>query len=217
MPSSSSLVPCGAAAAVGVCLWVTQEWFIHAKLFHGNVEWFGKEIHHAHHLEPYYHISIDGADIAVPFMLLSSTLLTLLAGQAAGTTVAIGYICMGMCYQFVHYAVHTRALPKSQLGKIIRQNHMQHHCRNENYWLSFTAPAFDTWYASALHTASCSACPHALSAHLGDQHACTCLPDSKPLLSDHTRLLATHVHHTEATCSFYATTTCYTETCQRMQ
>lgn len=35
--------------------------FVHARLFHGTVEWFGKEIHHQHHKEPYYHISIDGA------------------------------------------------------------------------------------------------------------------------------------------------------------
>ena len=33
--------------------------FVHAKLFHGTVEWFGKEIHHQHHMEQYYHISID--------------------------------------------------------------------------------------------------------------------------------------------------------------
>jgi hypothetical protein len=94
-------------------------------------------------------ILLQGPEITVPFMLITTALIVSLLGQP-GITMAIGYISMGLCYQFVHYAVHTRAVPKTKLFKLVRQNHMQHHCRNENYWLSFTCPAFDEWCVSCL-------------------------------------------------------------------
>jgi sterol desaturase/sphingolipid hydroxylase (fatty acid hydroxylase superfamily) len=28
------------------------------------------------------------------------------------------------------------------------RHHMLHHCRNEDYWLSFTAPAVDAWFGT---------------------------------------------------------------------
>eukprot|EP00892_Ulva_mutabilis_P010272 jgi/Ulvmu1/7617/UM038_0042.1 len=132
------------ACALGVAIWIIQEWAIHKKLFHGNLEWFGKTIHIDHHQTPYYHISIDDPFIALGVMLLS-TVVFVCAFGTLGVAADIGYIIAGLVYQFTHYGVHCRYVPSSKLARSIRAHHMQHHCRNENYWLSFTLPQVDTW------------------------------------------------------------------------
>lgn len=143
MQSAWSMVD-AAAFAAGAVAWVAQEWYIHAKLFHGDVDWFGKRIHTGHHQTPYYHITIDAPQIVVGAMALSLAVFCVTMGTALGQSAALAYWCMGLLYVFSHYAVHTRAVPRSRLGRRVRQHHMQHHCRNENYWLSFCVPEMDT-------------------------------------------------------------------------
>ena len=38
--------------------WALQEWVLHAKALHSDIDWFGKSIHMGHHALPYYHVSI---------------------------------------------------------------------------------------------------------------------------------------------------------------
>lgn len=130
--------------AVGAAAWVVQEWFIHAKLFHGNVEWYGKDVHTGHHATPYHHITIDGLDLVAPAMLASLVIFTAVAGYGTGPCAALAYWSMGLFYIFSHYLVHTRCVPRSKFWRHMRQHHMQHHCRNEDYWLSFTVTGMDS-------------------------------------------------------------------------
>jgi hypothetical protein len=55
-----------AATCVAVAaFWAVQEWVLHDKALHSEASWFGKEIHSFHHDLPYYHLSLDGLDLAV--------------------------------------------------------------------------------------------------------------------------------------------------------
>ena len=108
---------------------MAQEWLIHAYLFHGAVDWFGRRIHEAHHRAPYHHIALDGPEIAVPVILLATAMFWAALGPALGVCAALGYVGQGLFYQFTHYVVHTRAVPRARFWRRVRQHHLQHHCR----------------------------------------------------------------------------------------
>ena len=57
----------------------------------------------------------------------------------------------GLAYEFTHYIVHTRVIPTSSWARVIRDNHVKHHMRNEDYWFAFTTPALDLWLGTAPH------------------------------------------------------------------
>jgi hypothetical protein len=100
-----------AVLGLGVAVWVAQEWFIHAKLFHGNIEWFGKRIHEDHHKETYHHISIDGADLALPVIGLACAVFMTIFGSVLGSTGAFAYVFMGLvCYQKLNVFLDQRGM-----------------------------------------------------------------------------------------------------------
>ena len=55
----------------------------------------------------------------------------------------------GLVYEFTHYIVHTRVVPTATWARTIRDNHVKHHMRNEDYWFAFTTPALDRWLGTA--------------------------------------------------------------------
>mmetsp|Transcript_39571 Transcript_39571/g.112228 ORF Transcript_39571/g.112228 Transcript_39571/m.112228 type:complete len:297 (-) Transcript_39571:1502-2392(-) len=139
-----------ATVSSGICsLWLLQEWVIHAKLLHSSFDWMGKRIHESHHAEDYFHISIDPPGLILPAMALSAGVFYAAMPTAAlGLTATLTYFLMGLLYEFNHYLVHTRYIPKNSLGRAIRRNHMLHHNRNPNYWLSFTLPSVDDLFGT---------------------------------------------------------------------
>jgi hypothetical protein len=60
--------------------------------------------------------------------------------------------CAGLLYEWLHYVVHTRWVPPAGLVgnwlRAVRRHHMLHHMRNEDYWLSFSAPAVDALFGT---------------------------------------------------------------------
>lgn len=80
-------------------------------------------------------------------MCSSSTLRGISACAAHLSFIFLG--CrMGLGYEWTHFLVHTRVSPVSGVAKKVRQNHMMHHCRNENYWLSFMVPDIDKLFGT---------------------------------------------------------------------
>lgn len=135
-----------AAVAGGWCL---QEWAVHALLLHSKFDWVGRRIHVGHHQRPYFHVSIDDPPIVVAFMAASLGLFWLgFHGSELALTAAISYFAMGLLYEWTHYIVHTRYVPRSALGKRIRMHHMLHHTRHEGYWLAFTVPEVDSLFGT---------------------------------------------------------------------
>lgn len=53
-------------------------------------------------------------------------------------------LSIGLMYEWLHYIVHTRWVPpagwRGKWLREVRRHHMLHHMRNENFWLSFSAP-----------------------------------------------------------------------------
>jgi len=130
--------------------WALQEWALHAKALHSDFDWFGRTIHTSHHEKPYHHVSIDGPDLVLGMMGLSFCVFWLLfGGSATSLTASATYFTCGLLYEWTHFIVHTHYVPTSKLGRHVRQHHMQHHCRNEDFWLAFTVPAIDQLFRTA--------------------------------------------------------------------
>ena len=137
------------AILLTVLFWCFQEHFIHGRLLYSQFDWFGKEIHRAHHEEPYFHISIDPLGLLVGWMAAAYLLLLcLLPSEALATSATIGYAAAGMWYEWTHYLVHTRVTPRSRFGRNMRDGHRKHHLVDNMYWLGFTVPFVDDLFGT---------------------------------------------------------------------
>ncbi len=107
----------GGDAVTAACIavfWVVQEWLIHKYLLHAPFEWLGSRIHHDHHKQTYHHVSIDPVGIVVPFMVTSAGVLYGLLHDTPSLayTAIASYYVMGLTYEWVHFLVHTRYVPR---------------------------------------------------------------------------------------------------------
>jgi len=129
--------------------WCFQEHFIHGRLLHSKFNWFGKDIHHAHHEKPYFHISIDPVELLIGWMSVAYVIFRcILPSLSLATSATIGYATAGMWYEWTHYLVHTKVKPRSKLAIQVRDGHMKHHLVNHNYWLGFTVPFVDDLFGT---------------------------------------------------------------------
>lgn len=130
----------GVADAVTVAavaaFWVLQEWCIHKYLLHAPFEWVGSKIHVDHHKQPYHHVSIDSLSIVLPFMAVSAGIFHVLLGEALSLTATAAYYAMGLSYEWVHFLVHTRYVPRcARSDTCVRDRHL--------------LPQVDLWACSA--------------------------------------------------------------------
>lgn len=80
----------------------------------------------------------------------------------------LGCLCRlpaGLMYEWLHYIVHTRWVPppgwRGKWLREVRRHHMLHHMRNENFWLSFSAPQGQFWGIFHQGLPAGSNCDHA--------------------------------------------------------
>ncbi|KAK9845877.1 hypothetical protein WJX81_004879 [Elliptochloris bilobata] len=144
-------VACGA-----VCVWLAQEWAIHAKLLHSKAAWFGRDLHEQHHSTQYFHVCIDGVELVAPVMLLALGVFSaaFYSAPALGHTASLSYWAAGLGYLWTHYFVHLPVPTSSCWAKAVRRHHMLHHCRSEEYWLAFCVPAVDAIFNTLPASAS---------------------------------------------------------------
>jgi hypothetical protein len=131
--------------------WLLQEWVVHAKLLHSDFQWFGKDIHEHHHTRPYFHVSVDPPGLIGGVMALAAAVFYVsFQGSPLAFTAIVTYFTMGLIYEWLHYVVHTQWVPPPSATwlRAIRRHHMLHHCRNEEFWLSFTLPAVDQLFGT---------------------------------------------------------------------
>jgi hypothetical protein len=135
-------------AAATALFWCFQEWALHDKLLHSPFDWFGKDIHAFHHDLPYYHLSVDGLDLAsVWFVVAAAACVALAPTWAVACTAVAAYTLCGLVYEFAHFISHTKA-PLPPMLAALRQHHMNHHLVSSRHWLAFTLP----WVDAAMGT-----------------------------------------------------------------
>jgi hypothetical protein len=135
-------------AAVILGLEPLTEWLIHVLLLHSRprtiagrrVDLLAARKHRAHHADPR-----DVDLIFVPKQVLYGALpgalvlygLLLRDLRLAATAVVVSYAMLTL-YEWTHFLIHSRYLPKGRYYRYIWRAHRLHHYRNENYWFGVT-------------------------------------------------------------------------------
>lgn len=139
--------------------WPIQEWLIHVYILHFKpFTLFGRTIdfrvprsHRAHHRAPW---QIDTLFIPMHSFIYSIPLVCLIwftvtPTAALAMTGIVTQLALSLHYEWVHFIVHTRVMPRSALYQRLWRNHRWHHFKNEHYWFGVTMLSGDR----LLHTA----------------------------------------------------------------
>jgi len=135
-------------AAVILGLEPLTEWVIHVFALHARPKTIGGRAvdllvarkHRAHHADPR-----DVDLIFVPRQVLYGALpgalvlygLLLRDVRLAATAVLVSYAMLTL-YEWTHFLIHSRYLPKGRYYRYVWRAHRLHHYRNEHYWFGVT-------------------------------------------------------------------------------
>ena len=140
-------------AAVILGLEPLTEWLIHVFLLHARPKTIAGRTydslvarkHRAHHADPR-----DVDLIFVPKRVLYGALpgavvlygLLLRDVRLTATAVLVSYAMLTL-YEWTHFLIHSRYLPKGRYYRYIWRAHRLHHYRNEHYWFGVTVHLAD--------------------------------------------------------------------------
>jgi hypothetical protein len=133
------------AVVAGLLLyWPVQEWLIHVFILHFRPRRLGgrtldfevPRLHRAHHRDPWrldlLFIPFHSFLYSLPILVGLWYLVTPSAPLAWSGVAA--HLVLTLHYEWVHFLVHTRVVPKSRLYRRLWRNHRLHHFKNEHYW-----------------------------------------------------------------------------------
>jgi hypothetical protein len=128
------------------------EWIVHVFVLHWRPKRVGRltidpllsREHRAHHVDPR---SIPL--IFIPWKSLATWALPVSIGVALlafprlgmGLTFLVCIGAIGLCYEWIHYLIHSDYKPKTRVYRAIWRNHRNHHFKNEHYWFTVTSSA----------------------------------------------------------------------------
>jgi dihydroceramide fatty acyl 2-hydroxylase len=134
--------------AAGIALWTLAEYWLHRKFFHWKPDnAIGRRmhfiIHGVHHDHPNDKLRLvmpPGASI--PLAALFFGLFYLVLGLPTALPTFAGFLIGYLVYDYTHYYVH-HFVPKSDLGKRLREQHMRHHFQDHRYGFGVSSPLWD--------------------------------------------------------------------------
>jgi hypothetical protein len=135
-------------AGLVVALWPLQEWLIHVFILHWKprrilgrtLDFEVPRAHRAHHRDPW---RLDLVFIpthvfyATPLLIVGLFWLLAPSRALAFTGLSV-YFLLALHYEWVHFLVHTRYVPKHAWYRRLFRNHRLHHFKNEYYWYGVT-------------------------------------------------------------------------------
>jgi sterol desaturase/sphingolipid hydroxylase (fatty acid hydroxylase superfamily) len=134
--------------AGGLLIWTLSEYWLHRKFFHWEPDnAFGRRmhfiIHGVHHDHPNDRLRLvmpPGASI--PLAALFFGLFLLVFGTPLAFPLFGGFIAGYLVYDYTHYWLH-HFVPKSALGKRLREQHMRHHFQDHRFGFGVSSPIWD--------------------------------------------------------------------------
>ena len=161
----------GVAIAALLAYWPLNEWLIHVFLLHARpVRLLGRSfdfrvprMHRAHHRDPWrlelLFIPIHSFLYALPLAL--ALWLWLSPTRAIALTGIAFQLALSLHYEWVHFLIHTRVVPRSRFYQRLWKNHRRHHFKNEHYWFGVTMLGGDQLLRTAPELASVPTSPTA--------------------------------------------------------
>jgi dihydroceramide fatty acyl 2-hydroxylase len=135
-------------AVVGYAVWTLFEYWLHRLVFHfepqnglgARLHWMIHGVHHDHPNDPLRLVMPPAASIPLAALVIGA--MWLIAGGARAPAVAAGFLTGYLIYDEMHYALHHH-VPKSRLGKRLRELHMRHHFQDDERGFGISAPYWD--------------------------------------------------------------------------
>jgi dihydroceramide fatty acyl 2-hydroxylase len=141
----------------GLLLWTLSEYWLHRKVFHWDPEHpIGHRlhfiIHGVHHDHPNDRMRLvmpPGASI--PLAALFFGAFWLVFGLPTALPLFAGFLIGYLVYDYTHYYLH-HFVPKSSLGKRLREQHMRHHFQDHRYGFGVSSPLWDVVFRTLPRT-----------------------------------------------------------------
>ncbi len=131
-------------------IWTLTEYWLHRLVFHWEPDnAFGRRmhfiIHGIHHDHPNDKMRlVMPPSVSIPLAALFLLAFWLILGDA-GFPVFGGFIAGYLVYDYTHYYVH-HFVPKSKLGKRLREHHMRHHFQDHRFGYGVSSPIWDVFF-----------------------------------------------------------------------
>ena len=143
-----------AYAIGGYVFWTISEYAIHRFVFHfepekgigARLHWIIHGVHHDHPNDPLR--LVMPPSVSVPLSALFFGLFWLVLPLGGAFAVASGFFSGYLAYDMTHYYVHHR-MPKSAVGRKLRELHMRHHFQDDETGFGISAPYWDTVFGTA--------------------------------------------------------------------
>jgi dihydroceramide fatty acyl 2-hydroxylase len=132
----------------GVGVWTLTEYWLHRLLFHWEPDnAFGRRmhfiIHGIHHDHPNDKLRlVMPPAVSIPLAALFFFAFGLVLGTPEAYPLFGGFIAGYLFYDYTHYYVH-HFVPKSELGKRLREQHMRHHFQDHRFGYGVSSPLWD--------------------------------------------------------------------------
>jgi len=129
---------------------VLSEYGMHRFAFHAPPLAWPRLRRLQHRLRYDHHVEPNRLDLLflpiwflVPNLAFAASLFALLFGIAAALSALLGMMLAILHYEWVHYVAHIPDLPRTRLGRWIKQYHLRHHFISEKHWFGVSNPALD--------------------------------------------------------------------------
>ena len=132
----------------GIAFWTLSEYWLHRTVFHWESDHpIGKRIqfiiHGVHHDHPNDKMRLVMPPAAsLPLAALFFGAFYLVLGSPAVFPFFGGFLMGYLSYDYTHYYLH-HFVPKSKLGKKLREQHMRHHFQDHRFGYGVSSPLWD--------------------------------------------------------------------------
>jgi sterol desaturase/sphingolipid hydroxylase (fatty acid hydroxylase superfamily) len=142
------------AAVAGYVVWTLTEYWLHRLVFHfepadglgARLHWIIHGVHHDHPNDPMR--LVMPPSVSVPLATAFLLLFAAVVGTSWGLAVFSGFIAGYLAYDMLHYHTHHH-VPKTRLGRKLRELHMRHHFQDDHSGYGVSAPYWDHVFGTA--------------------------------------------------------------------
>jgi sterol desaturase/sphingolipid hydroxylase (fatty acid hydroxylase superfamily) len=141
-------------AVLGYGLWTLTEYWLHRIVFHfepeeglgAKLHWLIHGVHHEHPNDPNRLVMPPSASIPLAAIFLLA--FRLIFGAPTWLAVSAGFLLGYVVYDTMHWYLHHR-IPRSKLGKRLRELHLRHHFQDDTRGFGISAPYWDRVFHTA--------------------------------------------------------------------
>jgi sterol desaturase/sphingolipid hydroxylase (fatty acid hydroxylase superfamily) len=142
------------AVLAGYVVWTLTEYWLHRLVFHfepqdglgARLHWIIHGVHHDHPNDPMR--LVMPPSVSVPLAAGFLGLFVVAAGSGWGVAAFCGFITGYLAYDMLHFHTHHH-VPRTRVGRKLRELHMRHHFQDHNSGYGVSAPYWDHVFGTA--------------------------------------------------------------------